>query len=230
MVLRLRPTFTKSAWFRKTNTRDGHAKKKILRNPVAMERLPRLPHSVFGFRLQSVVTWSADDEAAALAVLGAKRDDTDPTESLDRVEPHTHLQVPIPEGDEEVSLETCLERWSLPKPLDSPYKMASGVRVNAEQRLRFTPHAPYVIVQLIRNLRVMETVVGEDGKPRQEFHQKKNEKHVHFRDKISGTVLRLLAVVVHTGRDFSSGHYVCYARRKDSWMLYNDSSVTPVEE
>eukprot|EP00756_Hemistasia_phaeocysticola_P015879 Hpha_TRINITY_DN15442_c0_g1::TRINITY_DN15442_c0_g1_i2::g.173011::m.173011 len=108
--------------------------------------------------------------------------------------------------------------------------MASGVRVNAEQRLRFTPHAPYVIVQLIRNLRVMETVVGEDGKPRQEFHQKKNEKHVHFRDKISGTVLRLLAVVVHTGRDFSSGHYVCYARRKDSWMLYNDSSVTPVEE
>ena len=43
-------------------------------------------------------------------------------------------------------------------------------------------------------------------------------------------VYDLCALVVHTGRSHSRGHYQTYAYRNEHWYLFDDRRVTPVSE
>ena len=43
--------------------------------------------------------------------------------------------------------------------------------------------------------------------------------------KISSISYKLVAIVVHIGEKFSSGHYVCYTKRNGMWYYANDAQI-----
>lgn len=45
----------------------------------------------------------------------------------------------------------------------------------------------------------------------------------------SEAMYSLLAVVLHHGGTATAGHYVCFIRSKDRWLLFDDDNVRPVE-
>ncbi len=38
-------------------------------------------------------------------------------------------------------------------------------------------------------------------------------------------LINFLGVVVHLGKNYSSGHYVCYVKKDGKWIYFNDSKV-----
>ncbi len=38
-------------------------------------------------------------------------------------------------------------------------------------------------------------------------------------------IYKNLACIVHLGKSVGSGHYVCYIRKNNEWIYYNDEKV-----
>lgn len=39
----------------------------------------------------------------------------------------------------------------------------------------------------------------------------------------------LVSIIAHQGQEIASGHYVCYAKHKDVWYLFNDNYVGKID-
>eukprot|EP00756_Hemistasia_phaeocysticola_P011030 Hpha_TRINITY_DN15078_c4_g2::TRINITY_DN15078_c4_g2_i1::g.123629::m.123629 len=96
-----------------------------------------------------------------------------------------------------------------------------------KSRLKFWPGGRVVIVQLRRYERKRE-VVQEDGMEVETVTITKDERHVSFKDKLKGTELELVGIVVHFGNLPNSGHYKAYCKKGKIWREYNDENVREV--
>jgi ubiquitin C-terminal hydrolase len=148
--------------------------------------------------------------------------------SSEKFEPFITLSLPIDGKD---TLEDCLEEYVKPYTLDNKNQWMCDKckrKSQAVKKLSIWNTSDYIIISYKRYTNMLDTTLKNNRRIIAPFTNLDMSPYIEDNN-INKNIYNLCAITIHSG-NMNNGHYIIARKIKNSWVVFNDDVVIPVNE